>query len=64
MGCRWASISAIRTATGWKSPTNCRANEWPRQDAVFAPDVVNLGRFPGPWDAEMRAREAAEPVTV
>ncbi len=24
--------------------------KWPRQDQVFAPDVVNLGLFPGPWD--------------
>ena len=24
--------------------------EWPRQDQVFAADVVNLGKFPGPWD--------------
>jgi catechol 2,3-dioxygenase len=25
-------------------------DQWPRQDQVFAPDVVNLGKFPGPWD--------------
>ncbi len=31
-------------------------DQWPRQDHVFQPDVVNLGRFPGPWDAEMRAQ--------
>ncbi len=24
--------------------------KWPRQEQVFAPDVVNLGLFPGPWD--------------
>lgn len=24
--------------------------KWPRQDQVFAPDVVGLGKFPGPWD--------------
>ncbi len=24
--------------------------EWPRQERLFAPDVTNLGRFPGPWD--------------
>jgi catechol 2,3-dioxygenase len=24
--------------------------EWPRQTQVFASDVTNLGRFPGPWD--------------
>ncbi len=26
--------------------------EWPRQDQVFAEDVVNRGLFPGPWDAD------------
>ena len=25
-------------------------DQWPRQEQVFAPDVVNLGMFPGPWD--------------
>jgi catechol 2,3-dioxygenase len=30
--------------------------QWPRQERVFQPDVVGLGRFPGPWDAEMAAR--------
>jgi catechol 2,3-dioxygenase len=24
--------------------------EWPRQERLFAPDITNLGRFPGPWD--------------
>jgi len=24
--------------------------KWPRQEQVFAPDVVNLGLFAGPWD--------------
>jgi catechol 2,3-dioxygenase len=23
--------------------------EWPRQERLFADDLVNLGRFPGPW---------------
>ena len=27
--------------------------KWPRQDSVFAPDVTNLGLFPGPWDEEI-----------
>jgi catechol 2,3-dioxygenase len=30
--------------------------QWPRQDEVFAPDVVGLGRFPGPWDDDMKAQ--------
>jgi catechol 2,3-dioxygenase len=36
--------------------------KWPRQERVFASDVVGLGLFPGPWDEEIarqRAREAA-----
>ena len=33
--------------------------QWPRQEAVFAPDVVGLGRFPGPWDAEMKVQNSA-----
>lgn len=33
--------------------------QWPRQDEVFAPDVVGLGKFPGPWDAEMKAQNTA-----
>jgi catechol 2,3-dioxygenase len=24
--------------------------QWPRQEQIFAADVVDLGRFPGPWD--------------
>jgi catechol 2,3-dioxygenase len=24
--------------------------KWPRQDQIFATDVVNRGLFPGPWD--------------
>ena len=27
--------------------------DWPREEAVFA---VEKGRFPGPWDAEMKVR--------
>ena len=37
--------------------------KWPRQDQVFAPDVVNLGLFPGPWEDDVaftgRKRAAA-----
>ena len=29
---------------------SCFVRQWPRQDQVFAPDVVNLGMFPGPWE--------------
>ena len=28
-------------------------DQWPRQEAVFQRDVVGLGKFPGPWDAEL-----------
>ena len=30
--------------------------EWPRQDSVFASDMVGRGRFPGPWDGEVKSR--------
>jgi len=33
--------------------------QWPRQDAVFAADVVGLGKFPGPWDEDMKAQNSA-----
>jgi catechol 2,3-dioxygenase len=34
--------------------------EWPREERIFAEDVVALGKFPGPWDAEIvRRRQAA-----
>jgi catechol 2,3-dioxygenase len=40
--------------------------QWPRQEEVFAADVVGLGKFPGPWDEEMRAQNtrAAQAATV
>jgi catechol 2,3-dioxygenase len=33
--------------------------QWPRQERVFQPDVVGLGRFPGPWDDDMQAQNTA-----
>jgi len=27
--------------------------EWPRQERIFAADMVNRGHLPGPWDAEV-----------
>jgi catechol 2,3-dioxygenase len=33
--------------------------EWPRQSEVFAPDVVGLGKFSGPWDEDMKAQNTA-----
>lgn len=30
--------------------------QWPRQDSVFASDMVGRGCFPGPWDAEVKSR--------
>ena len=41
--------------------------KWPRQEQVFAPDVVNLGLFPGPWDddpAFVRRSRVAQPATA
>ncbi len=28
--------------------------EWPREDHVFTRELVGSGRFPGPWDEEVR----------
>jgi catechol 2,3-dioxygenase len=33
--------------------------EWPRQEQIFAADMMNRGRFPGPWEAELNAQRAA-----
>ena len=27
--------------------------QWPREESIFAADMVNRGLFPGPWDADM-----------
>ncbi len=59
MASHWAFTSMIRTATASRSITNCRAQEWPRQEQIFAADMMNRGRFPGPWDAELTAQRAA-----
>ena len=35
--------------------------KWPRQERVFSSDMVGKGRFPGPWDEDMRrARQPNE----
>jgi catechol 2,3-dioxygenase len=39
-------------------------DQWPRQDQVFAPDVVNLGKFPGPWDNDPAYGRRRAPVTA
>src|SRR5262249_792345 len=33
--------------------------QWPRQERLFAEDLVQLGNFPGPWDHDRAARGAA-----
>jgi catechol 2,3-dioxygenase len=38
--------------------------KWPRQDQVFAPDVTNLGKFPGPWDNDPAYARRRAPVTA
>lgn len=30
-------------------------DKWPRQEQVFAEDMVNRGLFPGPWDSDPAA---------
>jgi catechol 2,3-dioxygenase len=34
-------------------------SQWPRQEKIFAADMVSRGLFPGPWDAELNAQRAA-----
>jgi catechol 2,3-dioxygenase len=34
-------------------------SQWPRQERIFAKDMVNRGLFPGPWDAELAAQRRA-----
>lgn len=34
-------------------------SQWPRQERLFADDLVDLGRFPGPWDADLAAQRVA-----
>ena len=29
-------------------------DQWPRQERIFSSDMVGQGRFPGPWDQELR----------
>jgi len=38
--------------------------QWPRQEEVFAADVVDLVRFPGPWDEEIKAQKSATRQTA
>ena len=33
--------------------------KWPRQERIFAADMQNRGRFPGPLDKELAAQAAA-----
>ena len=34
-------------------------SEWPREENLFVEDVLNNGRFPGPWDEDMAKAAAA-----
>lgn len=34
-------------------------SEWPREENLFVEDVLNNGRFPGPWDEDMTKTAAA-----
>src|SRR5713226_3665078 len=33
-------------------------SQWPRQERLFAEDLVALGHFPGPWDEDRAAHKA------
>jgi len=32
-------------------------SQWPRHERLFAEDLVDLGRFPGPWDEDQPAHK-------
>ena len=49
MVCRSASISAQQRQWA-RSLVRTAARESPQQDSVFAPEVVNLGPVPRPWE--------------
>ena len=34
-------------------------SQWPRQERIFAADMVGRGLFPGPWDADVVPRQEA-----
>ncbi len=34
-------------------------SQWPRQERLFADDLVGLGHFPGPWDEDRAAHKIA-----
>jgi len=34
-------------------------SQWPRQERLFAEDLVGLGHFPGPWDEDRAAHKVA-----
>jgi len=34
-------------------------SQWPRQERLFAEDLVGLGHFPGPWDEDRAAHKIA-----
>jgi catechol 2,3-dioxygenase len=34
-------------------------SEWPRQERLFAEDMVGRGHFPGPWDDDLASHKAA-----
>jgi catechol 2,3-dioxygenase len=34
-------------------------SQWPRQERLFAEDLVGLGHFPGPWDEDRAAHTVA-----
>ncbi len=52
---RSASICATPTATASRSITRCRAPNGRIDDHVFTRELIGDGRFPGPWDAELRS---------
>jgi catechol 2,3-dioxygenase len=39
-------------------------SQWPRQERIFAADMVDRGRFPGPWDDDPAMRKSGARTTA
>jgi catechol 2,3-dioxygenase len=37
-------------------------SQWPRQERIFADDMIGKGRFPGPWDDDPAVRTTARAI--
>jgi catechol 2,3-dioxygenase len=56
-GIYFSDLDGNRIEVSYELPPS----EWPRKEQIFTRDILMLGRFPGPWDADAvcRARTGA-----